>query len=79
MTRGKIFYQKSMKDPVGLFMRTSGTGGVMNNENKALKEIEESIILTNYLIHFNISMEDIKHFTSKYVKRAIEWDKNGRL
>lgn len=45
----------------------------MNKENKAMKEIEESVILTDYLIHHDLDFDDVSNFTQKTVKLAIEW------
>lgn len=48
----------------------------MNRENRALKEIEESRILVDYLIHHDLDFENIKNFTSKTVQKAVEWHKD---
>lgn len=53
----------------------------MNRDNKALKEITESVILVEYLLHHGLvsddfndpSWNDLKHFTAKYVKKAMQW------
>lgn len=51
----------------------------MNRENRALKEIEESRILTDYLIHHGLDFDNIKNFTSKTVQKAVDWHRgNGQ-
>lgn len=45
----------------------------MNKDNKALREIEESGILVEYLQYHDLDFDDLKFFTVKYVKKAIAW------
>jgi len=49
----------------------------VNRERKALKEIEESVVLTDYLMAHNMDFDDLRNFTSKMVKQALEW-KRGK-
>jgi hypothetical protein len=44
---------------------------------KAQKELEETIILVDYLVAHALSFEDEFNFTEQSVKRAKEWF-NGR-
>lgn len=46
-----------------------------NNENKARKEIEETKVLVDYLIHFQLDFNDIDNFSNKRVREAMEWQK----
>lgn len=48
----------------------------MNKDNKVLKEIEESVTLVEYLTHKNLDFDDLKYFTAKYIKLAVEWKRN---
>jgi hypothetical protein len=48
----------------------------ISHENKALKEIEESSILTEYLLYHGLSLDDIKHFSTRMVRRAVEWKRS---
>lgn len=45
----------------------------MSNENRARKEIEETKILVDYLIHFQLDFNDILNFSNKTVRAALEW------
>lgn len=48
----------------------------MNQYNKAIKEIEESVALVEYLLHYNLDFNNIANFKSSVVKKAVEWKKN---
>lgn len=52
-----------------------GAQCLVNSENKARKEIFETQILVDYLIHFELDFEDEDNFTNKKVREAMEWYK----
>ncbi len=45
--------------------------------SKALRELEETKILVDYLIEHDLSFDAIEHFSDRMVKTAKEWN-NGR-
>lgn len=53
-----------------------GIRKLMNKDNKALREIEESVSLVEYLTYHELDFDEIKYFTPKYIKLAIEWKNN---
>lgn len=48
----------------------------MSKHNKALREIKETQILVAYLIHHDLDFDDIKNFSAKTVKIAVDWHKD---
>lgn len=49
----------------------------MNTHNKALREIEETMVLVEYLIYHNLDFDDIRNFATKTVKQAVEWSRDS--
>lgn len=42
-------------------------------QTKAMKEIEETRILVDYLLHHELSFEDENNFSDLMVRRSREW------
>lgn len=45
------------------------------SDEQAIREIQETAVLVDYLLEHGLDLEDVRNFTDSMVRKAVQWSR----